>query len=306
MFTMPAACEFCSEACATVHCRADSARLCLTCDRHVHGANALSKRHPRTLLCHSCNVRPAVVRCSSCHSSFCETCDDNKHKFALGTDQHQRHSFQCFTGCPSATELAILWASQANEPRKRAGDMLTSSSSKEGVQYSLESRNGAVAPNPSARSGARGSWSVDTQRMDDNSKIDANMSGSGPPPPLKKLVSTITTQELGHGREVFQQLEKLRAQDPAPSTKSKIPVSLYKSHPSKIVFEKQELLDHHAVPVREHSDHEPAQSSLPVVNKANKGSVEAQAVKLEVEANDNQGGTDAFWRSIPSNQTNQV
>lgn len=188
MFTMPAACEFCSEACATVHCRADSARLCLTCDRHVHGANALSKRHPRTLLCHSCNVRPAVVRCSSCHSSFCETCDDNKHKFALGTDQHQRHSFQCFTGCPSATELAILWASQANEPRKRAGDMLTSSSSKEGVQYSLESRNGAVAPNPSARSGARGSWSVDTQRMDENSKIDANMSGSGPPPPLKVIL----------------------------------------------------------------------------------------------------------------------
>lgn len=38
-----------------VYCRSDAACLCLSCDRNVHSANALSRRHSRTLVCERCN-----------------------------------------------------------------------------------------------------------------------------------------------------------------------------------------------------------------------------------------------------------
>jgi len=54
-----------------VYCKADSARLCLSCDRHVHSANPLSLRHPSTLLCDGCNLQPASVRCQDENLSLC-------------------------------------------------------------------------------------------------------------------------------------------------------------------------------------------------------------------------------------------
>lgn len=140
---MEASCEFCGEGRATVYCRADSARLCLPCDRHVHGANALAERHPRTLLCHACNTRPAALRCPACHSSLCQACDVEKHTAALETAAHKRHGFECFTGCPSAMELATLWACEDSNPQKHVRAVLNAAG--------------------------------------------ANMSGPGPPPPLKVL-----------------------------------------------------------------------------------------------------------------------
>lgn len=107
---MEAICDFCGEGQATVHCRADNARLCLSCDRHVHSANALSQRHSRTLLCQGCSINPAGVRCAACQTCFCQTCDDNAHNSSVAVSQHERHDLNCFTGCPSATELAALWA----------------------------------------------------------------------------------------------------------------------------------------------------------------------------------------------------
>lgn len=107
---METTCDFCGEGQATVYCRADSALLCLSCDQHVHSANALSQRHSRTLLCHGCNMRPAGVRCTTCQNCFCQTCDDNTHSPSMMSAQHQRHVLECFTGCPSASELAALWA----------------------------------------------------------------------------------------------------------------------------------------------------------------------------------------------------
>ncbi|CAM6049083.1 unnamed protein product [Sphagnum compactum] len=113
------ACDFCGESRATVYCRADSARLCLLCDRHVHGANALSRRHQRTLLCDACNLRPAAFRCTVENVTLCHSCDWDSHggsnssscspAVAAALQQHMRHSFDCFSGCPSAQELGSLW-----------------------------------------------------------------------------------------------------------------------------------------------------------------------------------------------------
>ncbi len=131
------ACDFCGEGRATVYCRADSARLCLSCDRHVHGANALSRRHLRTLLCEGCNLRPSAVRCPEENNvALCQSCDWDSHgrmrrrrnsstnnsnsnssssaavvvaASAASSQHHTRHPFDCFSGCPSAAELSNLW-----------------------------------------------------------------------------------------------------------------------------------------------------------------------------------------------------
>lgn len=97
-------CDYCGEAAAALHCRADAARLCVACDRHVHAANALSRKHVRAPLCAGCAARPAAARvfpvpgadpaflCADC----CEGCD-------------ARVPVEGFSGCPSAAELAASW-----------------------------------------------------------------------------------------------------------------------------------------------------------------------------------------------------
>eukprot|EP00271_Cylindrocystis_brebissonii_P010026 TRINITY_DN259_c4_g1_i1.p1 TRINITY_DN259_c4_g1~~TRINITY_DN259_c4_g1_i1.p1 ORF type:complete len:955 (+),score=205.76 TRINITY_DN259_c4_g1_i1:238-3102(+) len=106
---MEVRCDYCGEGRAIVYCRADSARLCLSCDRHVHSANALSVRHPRTLLCDGCNLQPATVRCQMECLSFCPSCDWETHGAKSSASSHKRHSFDSFTGCPSAADLAMIW-----------------------------------------------------------------------------------------------------------------------------------------------------------------------------------------------------
>ena len=49
-FKMDNTCVFCQELCLMVYYRSDLAHLCLSCDRHVHNAIALSHRHLQTLL----------------------------------------------------------------------------------------------------------------------------------------------------------------------------------------------------------------------------------------------------------------
>ncbi|KAJ0969246.1 hypothetical protein J5N97_022123 [Dioscorea zingiberensis] len=67
------ACDYCAKTVAALYCGADSARLCLLCDRHVHSANALSRKHARSPLCCSCFSGAA----SSRHGSLflCPACD---------------------------------------------------------------------------------------------------------------------------------------------------------------------------------------------------------------------------------------
>ena len=60
--TAAATCDYCGTAAAAVYCRADSARLCLPCDRLVHGANGVCSRHARAPLCADCRAAGAVFR----------------------------------------------------------------------------------------------------------------------------------------------------------------------------------------------------------------------------------------------------
>uniref|UniRef100_A0A7N0UBN9 Uncharacterized protein n=1 Tax=Kalanchoe fedtschenkoi TaxID=63787 RepID=A0A7N0UBN9_KALFE len=103
-------CDFCGEQRSMVYCRSDSACLCLSCDRNVHSANALSNRHSRTLLCERCMSQPAIVRCHDESASLCQNCDWSGHGNASVTSTHQRQTINCYSGCPSAAELSRIWS----------------------------------------------------------------------------------------------------------------------------------------------------------------------------------------------------
>uniref|UniRef100_A0A0D9XA79 CCT domain-containing protein n=1 Tax=Leersia perrieri TaxID=77586 RepID=A0A0D9XA79_9ORYZ len=105
-------CDYCGEAAAALHCRADAARLCVACDRHVHSANALSRKHFRSPLCSECSSRPASLRLlSSGDSSFlCSDCDESSHDSSSPPPPASvRVPIEGFSGCPSAAELAASW-----------------------------------------------------------------------------------------------------------------------------------------------------------------------------------------------------
>uniref|UniRef100_A0A1D1Z5S9 Zinc finger protein CONSTANS-LIKE 9 n=1 Tax=Anthurium amnicola TaxID=1678845 RepID=A0A1D1Z5S9_9ARAE len=102
-------CDFCGEQRPMVYCTPDAACLCLSCDRNVHSANALSRRHSRTLLCDGCNSQPATVRCIEETMSLCHNCDWNGHAGAVSASGHKRQTINCYSGCPSASELSRIW-----------------------------------------------------------------------------------------------------------------------------------------------------------------------------------------------------
>ncbi|EPS63521.1 hypothetical protein M569_11262, partial [Genlisea aurea] len=103
-------CDFCSEERSLVYCRSDSACLCLSCDRNVHSANTLSKRHSRTLLCEQCHCQPAVERCIEENLSFCHNCNWAVHSSSPVEEEHHRQTISCYSGCPSSAEFSKIWA----------------------------------------------------------------------------------------------------------------------------------------------------------------------------------------------------
>ena len=109
-------CDFCGEQRSMVYCRSDAACLCLSCDRNVHSANALSKRHSRTLLCERCNSQPALVRCAEEKLSLCQNCDWTGHGASTSTSSHKRQTINCYSGCPSAAELSSIWSFVLDSP----------------------------------------------------------------------------------------------------------------------------------------------------------------------------------------------
>lgn len=103
-------CDFCGEQRSIVYCRSDAASLCLSCDRNVHSANALSRRHSRTLVCERCNSQPAFVRCVEERMSLCQNCDWMGHTGSNTGPVHRRQPVNCYSGCPSAAELSEIWS----------------------------------------------------------------------------------------------------------------------------------------------------------------------------------------------------
>lgn len=103
-------CDYCGEQRSMVYCRSDLAFLCLSCDRNVHSANALSKRHSRTLVCERCNVQPACVRCIDEGASLCQNCNLVGHDGSAASSFHKQQSISYYSGCPSAAELSKIWS----------------------------------------------------------------------------------------------------------------------------------------------------------------------------------------------------
>lgn len=104
-----APCDFCTERAAVLFCRADSAKLCLFCDQHVHSANLLSRKHTRSQICDNCGSEPVSVRCSTDNLVLCTDCDWDAHGSCPVSASHARTPIEGFSGCPSALELAALW-----------------------------------------------------------------------------------------------------------------------------------------------------------------------------------------------------
>lgn len=105
-----ATCDYCGGAPALVYCRADTARLCLPCDRHVHGANTVCSRHARAPLCATCRTAGAVFRRATAAEFLCSNCDFGRHRDGRHGEAplHDRCTVQGYTGCPSVHELAAL------------------------------------------------------------------------------------------------------------------------------------------------------------------------------------------------------
>nr|AGI62030.1 CONSTANS-like 6 [Erycina pusilla] len=115
---MGSLCDFCDGQRSMVYCRSDVASLCLSCDRSVHSANTLSWRHTRTLLCDRCFKQPVTVRCIEEGISLCQNCDQNGHANSTLFLGHRRQTISCYSGCPSATELARIWPFVLDLPPK--------------------------------------------------------------------------------------------------------------------------------------------------------------------------------------------
>ncbi|KAK4762806.1 hypothetical protein SAY86_008574 [Trapa natans] len=111
-------CDFCSERAAVLYCRADSARLCLFCDQHVHSANSLSRKHIRSQICDNCDAKPVSVRCFTDNLILCQECDWDAHGSSPVSASHDRTSVDGFSGCPSALELAALWGQDLDDKKQ--------------------------------------------------------------------------------------------------------------------------------------------------------------------------------------------
>ncbi|KAM1058066.1 hypothetical protein ACFX1X_031628 [Malus domestica] len=106
--TQKRVCDYCGTSMALLYCRADSAKLCFSCDREVHSANQLFTKHTRSLLCDACDKSPASIFCTTEGSVLCQNCDWESHNIsssAAATAVHDRRPLEGFSGCPCLSEL---------------------------------------------------------------------------------------------------------------------------------------------------------------------------------------------------------
>lgn len=100
-------CDFCGDSRALLYCRADSAKLCFSCDKQVHSTNQLFTKHTRSQLCDACDSSPASILCSTESLVLCQNCDWEKHGRSVSSP-HDRRPIEGFTGCPSVSELSSI------------------------------------------------------------------------------------------------------------------------------------------------------------------------------------------------------
>lgn len=117
-------CDFCNDQVAILYCRADSAKLCLFCDKHVHSANLLSRKHVRSQICDNCRSEPVSIRCSTDNLVLCQECDWDAHGSCSVSAAHDRTPIEGFTGCPSALELVSLWGFDLGDKKLEESEML--------------------------------------------------------------------------------------------------------------------------------------------------------------------------------------
>lgn len=110
-------CDYCTEQIAVLYCRADSAKLCLFCDQHVHSANALSRKHVRSQICDNCCSEPVTVRCVTDNLVLCQECDWDAHGSCSVSAAHDRNLVEGFSDCPSAIDMASIWGFDLEEKK---------------------------------------------------------------------------------------------------------------------------------------------------------------------------------------------
>ncbi|GAB2281497.1 hypothetical protein Dimus_016084 [Dionaea muscipula] len=111
-------CDFCGESTALLYCRADSAKLCLSCDREVHSTNQLFTKHTRWQLCDVCDSSPALIFCVSDRKVLCQNCDFESHKSLKNPlVVHDHRALEGFNGCPSVSELSNFVGCEDFDPK---------------------------------------------------------------------------------------------------------------------------------------------------------------------------------------------
>ncbi len=192
----------------------------------MHGANALSRRHLRTLLCDGCNLRPAAVRCPvEKNVALCQSCDWDSHGSSSSSScsplpsQHRRHALECFSGCPSAAELGSLWECDLVSVGRSAAAAAAAAPNLAGFNNGSGKwggKSGAsdcqISAVPNRASDAWGSSSV-AQRSESSvpdvraspGKIAAFAAMSGAGPPLLAKVQTSLPDSQLHGPSFFKQ-----------------------------------------------------------------------------------------------------
>ncbi|CAL5435999.1 unnamed protein product [Camellia sinensis] len=107
-------CDFCGDQRSMVYCQSDNVCLCFSCDRNVHSANTISRRHSRTLICKRCNSQPAIVRCVQEKICFCQNCywidGYEAGPASSGHKRRREEAISCYSGCPTAAELSNIWS----------------------------------------------------------------------------------------------------------------------------------------------------------------------------------------------------
>ncbi|XP_054776441.1 B-box zinc finger protein 20-like [Prosopis cineraria] len=149
-------CDVCDRAEASLFCPSDEAALCYACDRTIHHANKLSRKHYRfslhhpssnfSPLCDICQERRAYLFCKEDRAILCRECDIPIHRASEHTRKHNRF---LLTGVKISASTSSS-DSQSNVKRHRSS-------------FSSENAYSSMVVNSSLLASATGNGSVEDQ-----------------------------------------------------------------------------------------------------------------------------------------------